>query len=219
MVWYRTKGFRYTPAKKRWAKRVIGRAVSRWRKRRPTFAARVKRIIARETPDTPTHNVGYNGPICQQKWNVASFGLKEWFVVTPGLSVFERYGSASYTNYVSPTFIIKSWWMKLSIEYNAELLNAYTLAQSEVGYVDLYLVKNREANGPVDTNLVNFYRNGRDMITPNGSRSEELYLVNQNQYQVYMHRRLKMGAAFVRQDGVPSAAVNEQNNDSSQRNV
>ena len=80
------------------------------------------------------------------------------------------------------------------------------------GFVHLYLLRLR-AGGVPDVQLPHFFQSGTQTFSVKGLRAEMIWPINKNTYTVYAHKVFKMGAAFVRQDGVPPAAVNEQNND------
>ena len=108
---------------------------------------------------------------------------------------------------------IKKWWIKGSIQYQPDNLVSLTLGQSEVGYVDLYLMKTRNETAAVDNKLEHFYQSGTQTFAVKGQRAEMLWPINQNTYMIYAHRRFKMGASWVRQDSIPAVSVNEQNND------
>jgi hypothetical protein len=196
---------RMTP---RSARRVIKKYV------RGNFNKRVQRIVDRNLKNTPTGVARKVDSIC--RIIETSAGVRRWFVWTPGVEVFKRNtgvgGSTSYV-FEGQSCKIKKWWIKGTIQYQADLLTAVTLTQTEVGFVDLYLVRTRFGTSPPSEQLSNWYQSGDVTFAPQGFRQEMVWPINNNTYHIYGHRRFKMGAAWVRQDGIPAASVNEQNND------
>lgn len=193
------------------ARRVIKKYVA---KNRGSFTKRVQKIVDRNLKNTPTGVARKQDSICRIV--DTAIGVHHWYVWTPGAEVFKRNtgvgGSTSYV-FEGQSCKIKKWWIKGTIMYQSDLLTAVTLGQSEVGFVDLYLVRTRFGTSAPGDQLSNWYQSGDMTYAPLGERREMVWPINNNTYHIYAHRRFKMGAAWVRQDGVPPASLNEQNND------
>jgi hypothetical protein len=181
---------------------------------RAKFRRRVQKIIDRSLKNTPTQVIRNTAAICTI--NDLSPTVKTWFTFTPGIDVFKRnMGSSVNINYPfeGQSIKIKKWWIKGTIQYDAAGLVSTTLSQSEVGYVDLYLMRTRLEFGTPNTRLPDMYQSGVEALPCDGARRETLLPINKNSYRIYAHKRFKMGASWVRQDSVPVVSVNEQNND------
>lgn len=181
-----------------------------------SFAKRVQKVIDRSLKNTVTNYQKSTQAVCTQ--NDFPGSPKQWFLWAPGLATFARTngGSTLFPNQYpmeGDSLKIKKWWIKGSIEYNDTLAVGYSLDQSAVGYVDIYLCRQLLNGLTMSSQLQGWYMNGTDQGAPTGSRDEMLYPLNRNRYKIYARRRYKMGTAYARQDGVPAVAVNEANND------
>lgn len=213
LTYYKGKYGRTAKMTPRSARRVIGKYV---RKYRGNFTKRVQKVLARNLKNTPTTVVKGNKSICQQSTQPGS--AKHWFVWSPGAYVWQRPSGSSTQNtqnypFEGDSIKLKKWWIKGTIAYDNGQLVSTSLSQSEIGYVDIYLMRTVALSGVVERTLPHFFQSGHDTVTPEGKREEMLYPVNKNYYKVYAHRRYKMGGAWTRQDSTPAVDVNEQNND------
>ena len=208
MKFYKGKFGRTGKMTPRSARRVIKKYVHQ------KFTKRVQKIVDRSIKNTPTNVIRHPDAICRIV--DTSSATRRWYTFVPGIDVFKRnMGGSTSVNYPfeGQSMKIKKWWIKGTICYDAALLATMVLTQSEVGYVDIYLIRNRIGTGPVTELLPNFYQSGVDTLPCNGARAELVWPINANSYKVYAHKRFKMGAAWVRQDGVPAVSLNEMNND------
>lgn len=210
MKFYKGKYGRTGKMTPRSARRVIKKYVHQ------KFTKRVQKIVDRSLKNTPTNCIRNVGAILRINDNTST--TRRWYVFTPGLDVFKRnMGGLTPTSVNYPfegqSIKIKKWWIKGTICYDESLPSITTLTQTEVGYVDIYLMRTRVQSGTIPETLPNFYQSGHDTLPCNAARSELMFPINLNTYKIYAHKRFKMGAAWVRQDGVPASSVNEQNND------
>ena len=169
------KGKRTGKMTPRSARRVIKKYVNR------KFTKRVQRIVDRSLKNTPTNLIRHIDPVL----NIIDTDstTRRWYTFVPGTDVFKRPSGSSGSTTVNYPFEgqsikIKKWWIKGTICYDSALLSSFCLSQTEVGYVDIYLMRLRAGNGPVTSLLPAFYQSGHDALPCNGARAEMMFPIN-----------------------------------------
>ena len=201
--------FRKMKMTPRSARRVIARGVRKWKSRKmgASFAKRVQRVVDRSLKNTPTVSYKIDLAICTE--NAGS--TKLWGTWAPGQATFERNptGTSAFPM-EGDSLKIKKWFIKGQISpLNPTVFSTtYILPQSLLGYVDVYLCRYRNSTQQVTSDLSGWYMDGITPVTPVGRQDELLLPLNNNQYYVYAHRRMKVG-----QSTVPSSSTYPSNND------
>ena len=73
---------------------------------------------------------------------------------------------------------------------------AASIANSEVGYVTVYLGRLQSGATGVSASLPGLFQQGNTSVTPIGSAFESLYATNSDKYKVYAKKTFKMGQQF-----------------------
>jgi len=180
---------------------------------KPTLVQRVQRIISQNVENKYTESVTRILPIMTLANGTPNFfQFATWapggnaagsqlFHITQGTQQNQRVGN---------TIKIKRWVIKGLIQPNVEIFNENpaVLANTNVGYVDIFFGRLNNNLTAIDNQLIQLYQDGNTAQTPYGLASTIMYPINKDRYKIYWRKRFKMGALFP-----DPAAPNQTNND------
>lgn len=90
---------------------------------------------------------------------------------------------------------VKRWLIKGLIQPKNLFSAGTTLANTEIGYVTVYLGRLQAGDGLIAGTLPGLFQQGNTSITPVGAAFESLYATNTDKYKVYAKKTFKMGQA------------------------
>ena len=123
-----------------------------------------------------------------------------WYAWAPGnntTGTFQIAQGSALNQRTGNTIKLKKWMLKYSIQptqNNVDISGTTVFARNSLqGYVDVYFGRYNYNVQPVAGALTSFYRNGATDITPTGSQTDKLAIVNTDVYKIYYHKRHKVG--------------------------
>lgn len=184
-------------ARKTKAKR---RGVKRAGKKMMTFDQRVTAVLSRNIEDKYTRTKQEFVPVVAIDIN----GLYKWALFFPSQvgdagGIWNMGQGVGNETRVGNKIKCKKWLVKGMIQPNLNIDEDVVLAQSQVGYVTVYLgrLNGGNANGPnVPGDLAGLFQEGNTSYTPLGAAFESMYATNTDRYKVYAKKTFKVGQQF-----------------------
>jgi len=189
-------------ARKAKAKR---RGAKRAGKKMMTFDQRVTAVLSRNIEDKYTDTKTALLPVCSIVGAAPPVGnLYTWARFAPSASgdpngIWNIQQGVGNESRVGNKIKVKKWLIKGLIQPVDNADPAFTIAESYVGYVTVYLGRlntTQPGGNVVPGDLHNLLQEGNQALAPTGSAWEMMYATNTDRYKVYAKKTFKVGQSF-----------------------